>query len=394
MGKGFSLDSFCCKQTLHMKRDYYEVLGISKTATAAEIKRAYRKMAIKYHPDKNPDDKQAEEKFKEAAEAYEVLSDPDKKARYDQLGHDAFQQTGGFSGGHHMNMEDIFAQFGDIFGDIFGGGFSSSRRSGGYSSGRTVRVRGTDLRVKLKVTLEDIIKGGEKKIKIKRKVKAPGTSYQTCHQCGGSGRVSRVTNTIFGRMQTTGTCNVCSGTGQVLQNRAPGSDANGMITKEDIVSIELPKGVRNGVQLRVGGKGNEAPTANGVAGDLIVQLVEVSDEKFKREGNNLHHDLYITIPEAVLGTEKVIETPHGKIKLKLEEGIQPGKILRLRNKGVPDLEGYGNGDMLINVNVWVPKKLDKEQREFFKKHYNHPNFQPKPGKSEKSFFEKIHDMFS
>jgi len=373
-----------------MKKDYYEILGINRNATAAEIKKAYRKMAIKYHPDKNPGDKKAEEKFKEAAEAYEVLSDPDKKARYDQFGHDAFQGTGGF-GGHHMNMEDIFAQFGDIFGDFFGGGFSSQSRR---SSGRTVRVKGADLRVKLKVTLKDIINGGEKKIKIKRKVKAPGTIYQTCHQCRGTGRVSRVTNTIFGRMQTTGTCNVCHGSGQILQKRGPGSDANGMISKEEVVTVKLPKGVRNGVQLRVAGKGNEAPGENGIPGDLIVQLIEISDDKFKREGNNLHHDLYISIPEAVLGTDKIVDTPHGKIKLKLEAGIQPGKILRLKNKGVPDIEGYGQGDMLININVWMPKKLDKEQREFFKKHYDHPNFQPNPGKSEKSFFEKIHDMFS
>ncbi len=375
-----------------MKKDYYEILGISRTATAAEIKKAYRKKAIEYHPDKNPGDKAAEEKFKEAAEAYEILSDPDKRARYDQFGHDAFQGAGGFGGGHHMNMEDIFSQFGDIFGDIFGGGFSSQGRS--YSRQSTVRSRGSDLRVKLKITLEDIIKGGEKKIKIKRRVKAPGTSYTTCHQCGGSGRISRITNTIFGRMQTTGTCNVCGGTGQILQSRGNGSDAQGMITKEDVVSINLPKGVRNGVQLRVGGKGNEAPGTNGIPGDLIVQLIEQSDDKFKREGNNLHYDLYISMPEAVLGTDKIIETPHGKIKLHLEPGTQSGKILRLKNKGVPDLDGYGTGDMLINVNIWVPKKLDKEQKEFFKKHFNHPNFQPNPGKSEKSFFEKIHDMFS
>ncbi len=374
-----------------MKRDYYEILGISRSATAAEIKRAYRKKAIEFHPDKNPGDKEAEEKFKEAAEAYEVLSDPDKKARYDQYGHQAFEGPGGYGGAHHMDMEDIFAQFGDIFGDIFGGSFRSQNHS---RSRRGQVIRGTDLRVRLKITLEDIIKGGEKKIKIKRKVKAPGTTYQTCHQCGGSGRVARVTNTIFGRMQTTGTCNVCGGTGQVLQSRGKGSDANGMIVKEDIVSINLPKGVRNGVQLRVGGKGNEAPGQNGIPGDLIVQLEELSDDKFKREGNNLHHDLYISIPEAVLGVDKILETPHGKIKLHLPEGTQSGKILRLKNKGVPDLDGYGYGDMLINVNIWVPKKLDKEQREFFEKNLNHPNFQPNPGKSEKSFFEKIHDMFS
>jgi molecular chaperone DnaJ len=374
-----------------MKKDYYEILGISRSATAAEIKKAYRKMAIKYHPDKNPGDKEAEENFKLAAEAYEVLSDPDKKARYDQFGHDAFTGAGGFGGAHHMDMEDIFSQFGDIFGDFFGGGFSSQGRR---SNRRQATSRGSDLRVKLKVTLEDIIKGGEKKIKIKRKVKAPGTTYQTCHQCGGSGRVTRVTNTIFGRMQTNGTCNVCGGSGQVLKSRGEGSDAHGMITKEDIVSINLPKGVRNGVQLRVGGKGNEAPGSNGIPGDLIVQLIEQSDDKFKREGNNLHYDLYITIPEAVLGTDKIIETPHGKIKINLEPGTQAGKILRLRNKGVPDIDGYGNGDLLINVNVWIPKKLDKEQKEFFNRHFNHPNFQPNPGKSEKSFFEKIHDMFS
>ncbi len=374
-----------------MKRDYYEILEISRNATAAEIKKAYRKKAIQYHPDKNPGDKVAEEKFKEAAEAYEILSDPDKKARYDQFGHQAFEGAGGFGGAHHMNMDDIFSQFGDIFGDIFGGGFSTQGRN---QSHRAPRSRGADLRVKLKITLEDIIKGGEKKIKIKRKVKASGTTYQTCHQCGGSGQIARVTNTIFGRMQTTGTCHICGGTGQVLQSRGAGSDAHGMVSKEDIVSINLPKGVRNGVQLRVGGKGNEAPGANGIPGDLIVQLVEQSDNKFKREGNNLHYDLYISIPEAVLGTDKILKTPHGKIKLHLEPGTQSGKILRLKHKGVPDLDGYGSGDLLINVNIWVPKKLDKDQAEFFKQNFEHPNFQPNPGKSEKSFFEKIHDMFS
>lgn len=374
-----------------MKKDYYEILGVSRNATAVEIKRAYRKMAIKYHPDKNPGDKKAEEKFKEAAEAYEVLSDPDKKARYDQFGHSAFQGAGGFEG-HHMNMEDIFSQFGDIFGDFFGGSFSSQRKH--YSSNRKIQLKGSDLRVQMKITLKDIIEGGEKKIKIKRKVKAPGTVYQTCHQCGGTGRMARVTNTIFGRMQTTGTCSMCHGTGQTLQKRGYGSDANGLILKEDIVKVKIPAGARNGVQLRVAGKGNEAPADNSISGDLIVQLIEVSDDKFKREGNNLHYDLYISIPEAILGTDKIIDTPHGKIKLKLQEGTQSSKILRLKNKGIPDLEGYGYGDMLINVNVWIPKKLDKGLKEFFKKNFNHPNFQPNPGKSEKSFFEKIQDMFS
>jgi len=378
-----------------MKRDYYEILSVSRSATEVEIKKAYRKKAIQYHPDKNPGDEEAVEKFKEAAEAYEVLSDADKKARYDQFGHDAFQGAGGFNGGGHMNMDDIFSQFGDIFGDIFGGGGGGF---GGFSQGnhqaRTARVKGSDLRIKIKVNVSDIINGGEKKIKIKRKVKAEGTSYETCSQCHGTGRVSRVANTIFGRMQTTGACSACGGAGQVLKKRGSGSDSNGMIIKEDIVSINLPKGVRNGVQLRVGGKGNEAPTANGVPGDLIVQVLEVSDVQFKREANNLHHDLYITIPEAALGTKKVIETPHGKIKLNLESGIQSGKILRLRHKGVPDIDGYAYGDLLVNVNVWVPKNLNDEQRKFFQENIEHSNFKPNPGKSERSFFEKINDMFS
>jgi molecular chaperone DnaJ len=346
-----------------MKKDFYEILGISKSATPAEIKKAYRKKAIQYHPDKNPNNKEAEEMFKAAAEAYEVLSDPDKKARYDQYGHEAFQQAGGFGGGQHMNMDDIFSQFGDIFGDIFGGrgGFSGFNQ-GGQSQGRTVRSRGSDLRVKLKVTLEDIIKGGEKKIKIKRRVKADGTTYQTCHQCKGSGRISRITNTIFGRMQSTGTCNVCNGTGQTIKTRAAGSDANGMILKEDVVSINLPKGVRNGVQLRVGGKGNEAPAANGVAGDLIVQLIEVADDKFKREANNLHYDLYISVPEAVLGSSKIIETPHGKIKL---------NCFINGNFALSNLLVYGKMN-------WLPKHLFWEfccvERQFLSRNCHPGNF--------------------
>ncbi|CAL2063053.1 molecular chaperone DnaJ [Tenacibaculum sp. 190524A05c] len=371
------------------KQDYYEILGVSKSATQAEIKKAYRKMAIKYHPDKNPDNKEAEEKFKLCAEAYEVLSDEQKKARYDQFGHSAFEGGGGFGGGG-MNMDDIFSQFGDIFGGAFGGGF------GGFGGGgrRQARVKGGNLRIRVKLTLEEIAKGVEKKVKVRRKVQADGVTYKTCSTCNGSGQIMRVTNTILGRMQTATTCSTCQGSGEVIDNRPNDADAHGMIVKEETVSINIPEGVTEGVQLKVGGKGNEAPGKNSIPGDLLVLIEEVQHETLKREGSNIHYDLYINFSEAVLGTSKEIETVTGKVKIKIDAGTQSGKILRLKGKGLPSIERYGNGDFLIHINVWTPQELTKDQRKFFESMLGDDNFSPNPQKTDKSFFEKVKDMFS
>ena len=368
-----------------MKEDYYKVLGIDKGASESEIKKAYRKSAIKYHPDKNPGDKDAEAKFKQAAEAYEVLGNTDKRAKYDQFGHAAFEGAGGFGSGG-MNMDDIFSQFGDIFGSAFGGGF------GGFGGGQR-RSKGTNLRIKVSLTISEIANGVNKKIKVKRKVQAPGTEFSTCSQCGGSGQVTQITNTILGRMQSTTTCNVCSGTGKIVSRKAPGSDSNGQILSEETVEVKIPAGVEDGMQLRVSGKGNEA-LSDGIPGDLLVLINELPDENLKREGNNLHYDLYISISEAVLGISKEINTVSGKVRIKLDAGIQSGKILRLRGKGLKSINGYGNGDLLVHVNVWTPKTLNKEQREFFQQMKNNEHFTPNPDKNDKSFFEKVKDMFS
>ncbi len=368
------------------KQDYYEVLGLSKGATAAEIKKAYRKQALKYHPDKNPDDKEAEEKFKLAAEAYEVLSDPDKKARYDQFGHQAFEGAGGFGGGG-MNMDDIFSQFGDIFGGAFGGGFS------GFGGSRQRVVKGSNLRIRVKLTLEEIANGVEKKVKVKRKKQAPGTTYKTCGTCNGSGQVTRVTNTILGRMQTSAPCNVCGGAGQTIDKKPAGADNQGMIVSEETVSIKIPAGVVDGMQLKVASKGNEAP-GNGISGDLLVAISEEEHPTLQREGDNLHYDLYISYPDAVLGTSKEIDTVTGKVRIKVEAGVQSGKILRLRGKGIPSINGYGKGDLLVHVNVWTPKTLNKQQKEFFENMRNDEHFEPKPESTDRSFFEKVKDMFS
>ncbi len=371
-----------------MKKDFYEILGISKGATPEEIKKAYRKKAIEFHPDKNPGNKEAEENFKTAAEAYEILSDPNKKAKYDQYGHQAFDGGGGYGGGQHMNMDDIFSQFGDIFG---GGGFGGF---GGRSGGGSRRVKGSNLRIKVKLTLEEIANGVEKKVKVKRKVQAKGVTYRTCPTCNGSGQIMKIANTILGRMQTAATCHNCGGSGQMLDQKPAGADAQGMVLEEDTVSIKIPAGVVDGMQLKVSNKGNEAPGSNSIPGDLIVAIEEIEHEFLKREGENLHYDLYISLSEAVLGASKDIETVSGKVRIKLDEGIQSGKILRLKGKGIQSINSYGTGDLLVHVNVWTPKTLNKDQKQFFEKNLTDENFIPNPEKTDKSFFEKVKDMFS
>jgi len=370
-----------------MKEDYYDILGVSKGASETEIKKAYRKKALQYHPDKNPGDAKAEEMFKKAAEAYEVLSDPNKKAKYDQYGHAAFD-GGGFSGGG-MNMEDIFSQFGDIFGGAFGGGFSGF---GGFGGGQP-RVKGRNLRIRVKLNLEELANGVEKKIKVKRKVQADGVTYKTCPTCNGTGQITKIANTILGRMQTSTTCTTCGGAGQVIDRKPSGADAQGLVTVEETVSVKIPGGVEEGMQLKVSGKGNGAP-GNGMAGDLLVAIETIEHPTLKREGVNLHYDLTISIQEAVLGSSKEVDAIGGKVRIKLEPGIQSGKILRLRGKGVSSLNGYGNGDLLVHVNVWAPKELNRDQRDFLERMREDENFTHNPAKSDKSFFEKVKDMFS
>jgi len=368
-----------------MKEDYYDILGISKGASAGEIKKAYRKKAIEFHPDKNPGDTTAEANFKKAAQAYEILGNPEKKSKYDQYGHAAFE-NGGFGGGG-MNMDDIFSQFGDIFGGAFGG------FGGGFSQQRSTQRRGSNLRIRVSLTLEEIISGVEKKVKVKRKIQAPGLSYTRCNVCNGSGQVNKITNTILGRMQTSAPCNSCGGFGQSINNRPPGSDSQGMINEEETVSIKIPAGVEEGMQLKVSGKGNAA-LSNGVSGDLLVLIEEKTHDNFTREGQNLHLDLYVSISEAVLGVSEDIQLLNGKVRVKLDPGIQSGKTLRLRNKGIPDINGYSNGDLLVHINVWTPKVLNREQKKFFQSMMDDDNFDPKPDKSDKSFFEKVKDMFA
>lgn len=367
------------------KRDYYEILGVSKTATPEEIKKAYRKVAIQFHPDKNPGNKEAEEKFKEAAEAYEVLSDANKRAQYDRFGHSRPGGGGGFQG-HDMNMDDIFSQFGDIFG---GGGFESFFGGGG---GRSRQRKGSNLRIKLKLTLDEIANGVEKKIKVNRLVQAEGVTFKTCATCNGQGQVRKVVNTMLGQMVSTNSCPTCSGSGQIIDKRPPGVDSSGLVSKEDLISVKIPAGVADGMQLSMSGKGNEAP-GGGIAGDLLILIEETEDQHLKRDGNNLIYDLHISFIDAALGTSVEVPSIGGKVRVKIEPGTQSGKILRLRGKGVKDINGYGTGDQLIYVNVWVPKKLSNDEKAKIESLRNSPNFQPQPDSNEKGFFERMKEYF-
>ncbi len=367
------------------KRDFYEILGVDKSATPEEIKKAYRKVAIKYHPDKNPDNPEAEDKFKEAAEAYEVLSNPEKRERYNRFGH-AGMNGGGFSGGG-MNMEDIFSQF----GDIFGGGSPFDSFFGGGGTRRRQR-KGSNLRIKLKLNLEEIAHGVEKKIKVNRMVKADGVTFKTCSTCQGSGQVRKAVNTMLGQMVSTSTCPTCNGSGQLIDHRPPGVDSSGLVPKEEVISIKIPAGVSDGMQLSMSGKGNEAP-GGGPAGDLLILVEEHHEGPLKREGNNVVFDLYISFIDAALGTSVEVPTISGKVRIKIDAGTQSGKILRLRGKGIEDLNGYGKGDELIHVNVWTPKHLSSEEKSMLEKLRGSSNFEPKPGRNEKGFFEKMREFF-
>ncbi|MFC0181553.1 molecular chaperone DnaJ [Pseudarcicella hirudinis] len=382
------------------KRDYYEVLGVDKNASEDEIKKAYRKMAIKYHPDKNPNDPSAEEKFKEAAEAYEVLSNAQKKAQYDRYGHAGMggAASGGFNGGN-MNMDDIFSQFGDIFGD--GSPFGSFFSGGGGGSSRRAR-RGSDLRIKLKLDLEEIANGVEKKIKVKRHVTCKacsgngaknGTELKTCGTCNGSGQVRRVQQTMLGQMVSTSTCPTCNGEGKIVSTRCDVCYGEGRVLEEEIIPIKIPAGVAEGMQLSMNGKGN-VPPRGGVAGDLLIVIEEEAHEVLHRDGNNVVYDLYVNFADAALGTSVEVPTIGGKARITLEPGTQSGKILRLKGKGIKELNGYGTGDQLIHVNIWTPKTLTREETEILEKFRTAPNFHPKPGKSEKGFFEKMKDFFN
>ncbi len=371
------------------KRDYYEVLGLSRNTDVAEIKKAYRKMAIKYHPDKNPDDASAEQKFKEAAEAYEVLSDADKRARYDRFGHEGVRGAGGGGFGGGMSMDDIFSQFGDIFGGAFGGGFGSAGFGG---NGGRKRYKGSNLRIKVKLELHEILNGATKKIKVNKLIAAEGATYKNCTTCNGSGQLRRVTNTILGQMQTVSTCHVCQGTGQIIDKRPAGSDENGLLRKEEVISIDIPAGMEEGLQLNISGKGNAAPMG-GVPGDLLVVIEEVEHPYLKRNGQNLHFDLYVSFLDAALGAEAEVPLVEGKAMITVDPGTQSGKLVRLRGKGLPSAQNYGKGDLLVNINIWTPQELSKEERKLLESLRTSPNFQPNVDHNEKGFFQKVKDLF-
>lgn len=384
-----------------MKRDYYEVLSVSKSASADEIKKAYRKVAMQYHPDRNPGDKAAEEKFKEAAEAYEILSDPDKRTQYDRFGHNAFSGGRGAGGFGGMNAEDIFSHFSDIFGDDAFGGFfgGGGRRS---SNSRSRGVRGSNLRVKIKMNYEEIAKGATKTIRVKKHVKCTTcdgsgakdkSNIQTCGTCGGSGQVRRVQNTFLGQMQTVSTCPTCNGEGHTITSKCSNCRGDGRVYGEETLDIEIPAGVQEGMQLSLSGKGN-AGERGGSNGDLIVLIEEEAHPFLHRDGLNVAYDLHIPFPDAVFGTQAEVPTIDGRAKIKIPAGTQSGKIFRLKGKGFPHVNSYEKGDQLIQVNIWTPQQVSAEEKAMLQKMQESANFQPNPEKNEKSFFDKVREMFS
>lgn len=385
------------------KRDYYEILGVSKTASADEIKKAYRKVAMQYHPDRNPGNKEAEEKFKEAAEAYEVLSDTNKRSRYDQYGHQGVSGSasgGGFSGGG-MRMEDIFSNFGDVFGEgnPFESFFGGRRQSGGQ---RSQGIRGGNIRVRIALTLREMAEGVQKKIKVKKYVAChtchgsgakDKSSFSTCQTCHGTGHIRRVTNTILGQMQTTSTCPTCNGSGQIITAKCPTCKGDGREYADETITVDIPAGVSDGMQLSMSGKGNMGERG-GAPGDLIIAIEEEADAELKREGNNVVYELHISFMDAALGADVEVPTISGKARIKIKPGTQGGEIFRLKGKGFPNLNAYGKGDQLIHVNIWTPKSLTAEEQKILDKLRTHQNFKPNPNKNEKGFFEKMKDYFS
>jgi len=380
------------------KRDFYEILGVTKSSTPEEIKKAYRKMALQFHPDKNPGNNEAEEKFKEAAEAYEVLSDPQKKAKYDQFGHAGVGGAGG--GAQHMNMDDIFSQFGDVFGEsVFGDFFGGGGRRGQRSRG----IRGSNIRIKVKLTLKEVAEGTRKTIKVKKYVVCDvctgtgakdASSVSTCKTCNGQGQVRRVQNTILGQMATTQTCPTCHGSGQQITATCNKCHGDGRVYGEDTINIDIPAGVHEGIELSMNGKGN-AGEKGGPNGDLLISVEEVKDTDLKREGNHVLYDLYISFADAALGTKVEVPTIDGKVRVTIPEGTQSGHIMRLKGKGLPGLNTYGKGDQIIEVHIWVPRKLSSEERKTLEKLQSAKNFIPdiNETRKEKGFFDKMKDMF-
>ncbi|MBE9487704.1 MAG: molecular chaperone DnaJ [Bacteroidetes bacterium] len=382
------------------KRDYYEVLGVEKNATAEELKKAYRRAAIKYHPDKNPDDKSAEDKFKEAAEAFDILGNPDKRARYDQFGHAGMNGNGGFGGGGQaggFSMDDIFEQFGDIFG---GGGGSFGGFGGSSRQGRRVN-KGSDLRVKVRMTLKEILHGADKKLKIAKMTTCTschGTgakdenSYSSCSNCNGSGYITRVVNSFFGPSQTTQACPNCKGTGKIIINKCSSCHGEGVVKADEVIEIHIPAGVGKGMQLSVSGKGNAAQNG-GINGDLLIVIDEIADPQLKREGNDLIYNMRLSITQAIFGDTIEVPTVDGKARVKIDKGTSAGKVLRLRGKGLPDVNGYGVGDILICTDIYIPTKLSKEEHKALESIKDSENLKPKKT-DEPNIFERVKSFFN